>query len=603
MKLLPICLLFLLLAVSCKKQEEAPPLDEPYISVNNFPDDADTLHMYINTVLHIRIKDAPYPKYILKVLYPSWLCMWDSSYDGTFRIPVDRICPYPWYFLIRFEAYGGPSDQSFSQINTNGIYITRREVILNYTSYFQIPPPVLAETNGTLEGRIHSFTLAQAIAVYKFYNSPGTNVRIDSITPVSPGEFIFTDNSYVGEQAYYSLKGYIMNDSADYSYSGGGSAERPKEISPHTIQNDVNGWPVIKWNKNRYSQNFGSYRIRKDKGYGTPAILKETADINDTVQTGMDLGFPGPVGIYVTHLPKNNLEFISTSLELEDYGFKVTYTPGDPIRPFDEMGSPRGNDIYLYQDNDSYLYRYSTLNHQKTDSIACETGRFAVSPNNKFVLTLHDDRFHLYNVETGQDISILVSDYLPVNGVGRFDVSDIGTMVVMNDFEDLKLIDVVHDQLLGTIEMFNYTENICQISPGGDYVHVYTNDKNRIYRYSGGTFTEVYNTGSFGFDFLRFIPDQPGKILLILTGGYEIYNLVMGTSEYSASWISPFQEISIDFNDYQIMTHDDNYYKIYELNTGTVVKSIIHNIYSKFTYLNRHTLYHGSGSWLKFQEK
>lgn len=218
---------------------------------------------------------------------------------------------------------------------------------------------------------------------------------------------------------------------------------------------------------------------------------------------------------------------------------------------------------------------------------------------------MRDDRFHLYDVQNGQDVSVLISDYLPVADVNDFDVSDNGTMVVMNGFDDLKLIDVLHNQLLGTLPMFNQTMNICQISPAGEYVYVYTNDKYRIYRFSGGTFTEIFNRDSFGFILSKFIADQPDKVLLILTVKYEIYNLVTGSTEFTASTINSFQDISIDFNDYLIMIDDGNFYKIFNIKTGDFIKSIIRNIdYSSphLTYLHGHTLFNGTGSRMTFLE-
>lgn len=607
MKSLLTCFLIILIIISCKKPGDNPGNNGvTRITINNFPDDADTININFHSVLKVRITGIQFPKYAVKVFSGNFLPLNDSSYDGTVQIPVDWLFYSTGFYNCRIEFYGGESAQTCSQIVKKGIFINKRLVVISFSGYTRIPDPILAEKNGTLEGTFDTVLHIKALSVFKYYSYSNATVRVDSVMATGNGMFLFTDNSYVGERAYYSLKGYSFSDSAGLSYSGSGSANKPLEITPHEVSSDANGLPVIKWNKNRYYQNFGSYRIRKSKGTGTSTLLKEITDINDTIQPGIDLGFPGSVNIYVTHFPKVNLKYITPELEMEDFGNVVTYRPGNPIHPFDDFGTPRGNDIYLHRDNDLYLYRYSAMTYQKADSINCPTGRFAVSANNKYVLAIRDDRFHLYNVTNGQDVSISISDYLPVANVNDFDVSDIGTMAVMNGFDNLKLIDVVHNQLLGTLPMFNYTLNICQISPDGEYVYVYTDDKYRIYRFSGGKFTEVFNTGSFGFISLKFIADHPGKILMILTGKYEIYNLVTGNTEFSASLDESFQEYRIDFNDYLLMTDDDNFFKIYDINTGTVTKLIIHNIdYSNphYTYLHGHTLLNGSGNWMTFQEK
>lgn len=99
--------------------------------------------------------------------------------------------------------------------------------------------------------------------------------------------------------------------------------------------------------------------------------------------------------------------------------------------------------------------------------------------------------------------------------------------------------------------------------------------------------------------------DQPDKALFIRPGGYDIYNLVTQSVEFSASYTS-FQELRVDFNNDLIMTVDDNVFKIIEMYTGAVLKSIIHNYDSgnyHETYLHGHTLFNGAGSWMTFQEK
>ena len=138
------------------------------------------------------------------------------------------------------------------------------------------------------------------------------------------------------------MNGYSLTDSAGLAYSAEGGADKQFEIAPQQVYSDANGLPVIKWNKNRYYQNFGRYRIRKQVGYGNVSLLKEITDINDTVASDLDLGFPGVVNIYVTHLPKVNLQYITPELEISDYGQQVTYLPGNPIHPFNEFDYPWG---------------------------------------------------------------------------------------------------------------------------------------------------------------------------------------------------------------------------------------------------------------------
>ena len=140
-----------------------------------------------------------------------------------------------------------------------------------------------------------------------------------------------------------------------------------------------------------------------------------------------------------------------------------------------------------------------------------------------------------------------------------------------------------------------------QISPDGKYVHVRTDFKYRIYRCANGVFTMVFQADEVGFSTIKFMADQPDKAVLIRTEGFEIYNLVTMTTEFSAPFTSSFQEIFIDFNDNLIMTYDENFFKFYNLYTGTVVKTMIHGM-STHVYLHGHSLFYDKGSRMTFQE-
>ncbi len=601
-----VLLCFLLLViVTCKKPDDEPePTASTHIVIDDFADDADTISATWHSSMKVSIIGAQFPKYMLKVFVKNTLMRWDSSYTGGFQVPTDDLFNFTGFIPCWFEVYGGASSQTFLQIMNKGQLVNKRQVVVDFSGFNRIPEPILEERNGTLEGHFNTMLRIDALAVYRYYNNGNLSYRVDSVIANGKGEIKFTDHGYVGEKTYYLFKGYSFYDSTELTYSGSGSMNKSREIVPHEVFSDANGCPVIKCNKNRYHQNFDRYRIRMQKGSTGSTLVKEITDINDTVQTTLDLGFPGSVNIYVTHLPRETLQYIQPDTEMEDYGNKVAYQPGNPIRSFNLCESPVGDDINLYLNNGAYISRYSAISFQKVDSIYCASGRFSVSANNKYVATLRNDRFHLYNVATRQDISILISDFLPIATVNDFEVSDNGTIAVMNDFDNLKLIDVLNNKLLGALPMYNFTLNLCQISPQGDYVYVYTESKNRIYKFSGGTFTEVFNTGETGFNSLKFVADQYGKVLLIRPGKYEIYDLVAGNITFSAP-LPSYLEISIDFNVGLILTEEEYGYKIYDIGSGMVVKSIGHYIdYSNYhkTSLHGRTLLNGIGRWMTFTE-
>jgi len=609
MKRIVVLLLIALMVVSChKKETEQQNTGNVRIVIDTFSDLADTISIKFHSYTHISILGAQFPKYVLQLRTQNYYPFIDSSFNGTFRLNNDGFFYMSGYRYWDIKVYGGSSSQSNQQIIQNGVYLKNRQVTVRCIGLFVLPEPVWERVSGTLQGSYDTVLPMTALSVSKQYvGSPGC-ILIDSVAAGPDGRFRITDNSYVGEKAFYSLKGYTMTDSAGLAVSGERLSVKAMEIPSHEVHSDATGNPVMSWNKNLYGPNFGKYRIymQKNDTYSPPELLKEINDINDTVETQLDLGFPGLVHTFVTHLPKVNSQYIDVKLELEYYGNLVDYQPGISFPPFDEFTSRRGDDVYFMQSNGTYLYRYSTSSSQVIDSIYCQSGRYAVSGNDKYVLTLRGDRFHLYDVSSRQDISIAISDFLPLANVNDFDVSDNGTMAVMNGFSSLKLIDVIHNQLLGTLPMSNYTLNIIQMSADGNYVHVYTEDKHRIYRFSNGTFTEVYNHAGFDFSSMQFIPDQPGKVLLFVSDKYQIYNLITSAVELELN-CPPFgQAPQVDFNDDLLMITDEHYMHFYDLMSGTQVKSIVFHINSGLyhkTYLHKHSLYNGIGTKMTFQVK
>lgn len=607
MKTLLKCLLILLIALACKKHGDDPAnTASAKITLNTFADNANTIALKFHSVLNVTLVGSQYPKYILKIYDQNHPLLTDSSYDGVFHVPTDNLYYESGLYSTHFGVYGGSSAQTFKQIISSGTMVCQRSVVIDYSGFSQLPEPIMTATNGTLQGTFNTLLSIQALTVRKFYNGANVEVTVDSVVGTGNGVFVFTDHSYVGERTWYTLAGYSMTDSGILAYSSSGGAHREIELQPHTVTSDANGNPVIKWRRNQYYQNFGSYRIRKQRSEGSNAsLIREITDINDTLQTAIDLGFPAAINVFVAHLPKENLQYIPTGREIQDYGYGVTYHPGLPFRPHDDYASPRGNDVYVHKEGENWLCRYSAQTFQKVDSIYCPDWRFAVSPNNRYVLTLKDDRFHLYDVSTRQDISVAITNFLPVANVYDFDVSDAGTICVMNEFSNLKLIDVINNQLLGTLQMTNGTLNVCQISSTGTYVHVYTEYKNRVYRFSGGTFSEVYYNVGAGFISLKFIADQPDKALIVRSAGYDICNLVTGIPEFSAPWGNASGEISIDFNDYLMLLEGESNTHVIDIRTGQVVKVLVHNMdYANphKTWLHGHTLFNGLGARMTFLE-
>ena len=144
MKIYLTCLLIVLVAVSCKKHaDDQENKGTTRITINNFPDNADTIKINFHSYLKIRIIGAGYPKYIMKASSLVYGSFNDSSYDGSFRIPTDWLCINSGFYSCRFEFYGGLSSQTFHQVINNGVYINKRSVVIDFSGHTRLPEPGL----------------------------------------------------------------------------------------------------------------------------------------------------------------------------------------------------------------------------------------------------------------------------------------------------------------------------------------------------------------------------------------------------------------------------------------------------------------------------
>lgn len=98
------CFLVILIALSCSKHNDDPGNSSSVrITINNFPDDADTINCNFHSVLNVSIVGAQFQKYVLKTFIHNFLLLNDSSYDGTFIVILPR-------HIRRLTAFTAPQE-------------------------------------------------------------------------------------------------------------------------------------------------------------------------------------------------------------------------------------------------------------------------------------------------------------------------------------------------------------------------------------------------------------------------------------------------------------------------------------------------------------
>lgn len=581
---------------SCKKENNETSGTGKIILIGNAPATADTIDAYSNSVLNVRLIGGTSSKYVLKITGGFYFPRYDTGYSADFNINTGLLWSEAGNYNARFEFYGGRADQSFKQIIEEGKLTCGRDVIISFYGYYGMPSPVFKEKNGTLNGTVNdSLQFMKVMSVERYFTGANVRVLIDSVTGC--GTFTFTDKGYVGERAWYEFQGYSANDSGILFRTSSAEIIREMELTPHQITKDNEGRPLLRWNKNRYWQNFGSYRIRAGRNdYNAGTVLKEITDINDTVDNNLDLGFPGNVYVTVTHLPKINAEYITSGLEVTDYGYRTLYSPGLPFPPFYTMGSPKGTDIYHQLEYDEFLIRTSTLTYQKVDSIYCPNGSFAISANDKYVVTRGGSYFNIYNVITKEDSKIPIIQFVPPANLGKFAVSDNGIMAVMNEFDTIVIRDIINNVLVCKMPISTSFWGPCMISPTGIYVCYSPGSGYLIYKINGSSYTKVFSMNGVILHLPVFIPDEPDKVLLIKRETLDIYNLATGVTESSFPYQGTF--VRADFNSNLVMTDDTYFYRFFDIHTGNLVKKITQNI--DFANpapdaLHNYTIFNGSG--------
>jgi hypothetical protein len=223
----------------------------------------------------------------------------------------------------------------------------------------------------------------------------------------------------------------------------------------------------------------------------------------------------------------------------------------------------------------------------------------SVSPNNKYLLVSldHESRYLFYDIGTHS------KTFIPASGVigsefsqGTVSVSDGGVAAVAVG-KKIVLYDFVSRQKLNEVHFGK--EPSAEISPSGKYFFARA-DKIYLYSFTGGTVSEKWHStdGTSGNDFYSFLPGDDEQAIIVKDRVLSLRRC----SDWSLVSSFPMDITTlgnIDFNSRRIFGYDQEYFKIYDFETGRLLKQMrvaaIHGPELKF---RGNTLFYGDFSKL-----
>jgi hypothetical protein len=527
--------------------------------------------------------------------------------SGHIGLPVNWIVSESGIYPIHLDIYLNTKSGSIADTLGAEYFFFQKDLVLIYDNSGNYHPHLTFESvsdnlNCTLQVPADG-PLIRKISVRKGFTYEGPFYTLDSVTGISP--FSFYDDSYVGENAYYMVKTYIGNMEGTFlfPFSEWWTEKSWEKIRPAEITLDNNGMPVIQWQKNNFASNCNGYRIFNHV-WGATNDTFEIATINDLNQTTLatsDVAFPGGNEIFVSHIPKIPPPGYNRKMAMEKYSSPAGVSAGLPSFLFDRFFAPVGNDFYTTYGR-YHIYKYSAQTLTIIDAIET-TGTFrsvSVSPNNKYILAstgIVDFDYLLYDITTGT-ITLVSSSQVIGSGVlsGIVSVSDIGIASVAGG-NKIILYDFVHQQKLS--EQSFVQEPWTAISPSGNYFFV-NSDKLYLYQFSDGNVTEKWhsNGGTSGYLYYSFLPDDDNQAVVIENQVLSIRRC----NDWSLvkSFPTDFTTFgNIDFNSRRIFGYNSDYLRIYDFESGKLLRQM-HIGISSISALNfrGNTLFYGQSQKL-----
>lgn len=540
----------------------------------------DTIVMNDKTYFDIQIDAGGTHEYYLEVLINDTIKFSSYSPSGYFDINPSSFAERG-IFPIHFNFYFNTKTGSIADALGAEAFLVQKDMILvnnGYTGNDFYPTLTFSNVSGTLHCTLNVPPGGPPIRKIMVRKEFGIIPPFDLVTSTGVSPFNFQDDSYVGEKAYYEVKTFIGTNEGTYLYpSREGLTNKEKEIQPPVITIDEKGMPVIHWQKTAYTSNCNGYRIF-NKAYWSDDLY-EIATVNDINLTSLetsDIVFPGINITHVSYIPKNPPPSYNQQLAIENYSSSEDFSAGLSSFSYNRFFAPVGNDLFI-TDGYDHLLRYSAQTLELTQQITSPGSYYAVSvsPNNKYLLAAtgtSDFIYLLYNIKT-KEITYIPSNIVIGAGIssGGVSISDIGVAAVTGG-NKIILYDFVHNNKLS--ELTFVQEPRAEISPSGYYFFVAA-DKLYLYGNSGGLITEKWHsTGGVSANiYYSFLPEDDTQAIVIENQTVSVRRC----NDWSLlkSFPVAFSVVgNIDFNSRRILGYDTDYIRIYDFDSGNLLKQL-----------------------------
>jgi len=411
---------------------------------------------------------------------------------------------------------------------------------------------------------------------FKSYRVTKSYRSIDSpVKEYHTTEPFFTDESYVGEGAFYQIYAeYYSGYGYEYHWAETTVKKTLPEIGIRINEDSV--YEVF-WGNNQFVSSVGSYK------------LLDVADPSDTItlcrlSPGIENHFNLTNAVFGN---KSKLSLVvipkypdNPNPDIYDYFRATTYDGyvGDRSFGYGQISSVNKNELMFIQNNN--IYKYNPFTNTITDSLTyewahCGVGyqNFSVSPDGKY-FTSRESCIHKLVLMKTSDLSDYHSYTVNVVLGNSMEVSDNG-IVILNGDSKVNVYDVFRNKLISSYPL-NADVYSVGISSWGNYFYVQTSSLD-FYKISGDTLSHVWGSAPLTYNYIyktvAYDPENAENILLY--DGAVFYH--KNASDFTTTKSFPLNEemiLNIDLQTRRLLAWSEDYLSVYEIDNGKRVARI-----------------------------
>ncbi len=414
------------------------------------------------------------------------------------------------------------------------------------------------------------------------------------------------DPSYVGESSNYSVQTYVGNSAGTiFIPFVNGSTNASSDLPDITAGASGRGFPLLTWNKTHYTSNCGSYRIYAiPTGSSTIQFIGSVSNINDTVYEVTGASFPGFYLFHVAPAPVQLPSYFTDATAWNYFSHEVYTDVGLNSFHFDRFLTPNGPFIY-YTNSSDVINEYSVETGTITDVITTSSGwfyTFAVSPNGKYLLAAtgaSDFSYLFYDLTTKQSTWVPSSQIIGTGAVtGIISVADNGLASIITG-NKVVVYDFLHQSSVTQQLLLSDGERTV-ISADGQYIFAET-EFLYLYKLVSGTLQQKWSSSGFSdtIKYYTFDPSQPAKAKIFIDQTFYTKNCENWVTE--GSFALDIGDIrNIDFTNGHILGNTSTYFKVFDLNTGSLQfqNPTSQNLVTFDLRIKKNTVYHYGGKKL-----